>query len=262
MGSGADIQVRIVDEIGVMTTLIFGASSGVGRALCRELAAAGHDLVILARDLEDLEAEAAHCRLAYGVKVDSLAIDASDPIDVHERLSEEVRSGRLVVKNLIFTIGSSNMSDQVAGSPGNMTHLVNVNLISVMTAVSALLPHLISAGSGNIVLFGSIAAVRGRHSNVAYAAAKRALESYFESLRHSLAATDVRVQFYRLGYVATRQTYGKELLFPIARPETIASHVFNSLDSDNGPQNLPRFWSLVGVAVRYLPWPIFRRLNF
>lgn len=245
-----------------MTTLIFGASSGVGRALCRELAAAGHDLVILARDSEDLEAEAAHCRLAYGVKVDCLAIDASDPINVHKTLSEEAGSGRLVVKNLIFTIGASNASDQVVGSPRNMTHLVNVNLVSVMTAVSVLLPRLISAGSGNIVLFGSIAAVRGRHSNVAYAAAKRALESYFESLRHSLTATEVRVQFYRLGYIATGQTYGKELLFPIARPGRIASHVLDSLDSDHGPRNLPRFWSLVGVAVRYLPWPIFRRLNF
>jgi short-subunit dehydrogenase len=110
--------------------------------------------------------------------------------------------------------------------------------------------------------FGSIAAVRGRSANVVYSAAKRALESYFESLRHRLTSAKVRVQFYRLGYMDTQQSFGKRLLLPKASPEQIARDVVRNLDRDVGFTTRPRFWIAVSLIVRCLPWALFRRLKF
>ena len=98
-----------------------------------------------------------------------------------------------------------------------MAALVNANLVSVMAAVGQFLPAMLARNGGNIVGIGSVAALRGRGGNVAYAAAKRGLESYFESLRHRTASTGVRVQFYRLGDVDTALIFGRRLPFPLAR---------------------------------------------
>ncbi len=68
-----------------------------------------------------------------------------------------------------------------------------------------------------MVGFGSIAAARGRSGNVVHASSKRALESYFESLRHAWAGQGPRVQFYILGYLDTSLASGRTKLFPRLR---------------------------------------------
>jgi short-subunit dehydrogenase len=245
-----------------MTTLIFGASAGVGRQLCRAFAAQGQDLLIVARSCQDLEAEAAHCRLLYNVNVDFVAVDASDPVQASNLLVQCAATMKAPMRNLIFPIGAATADDDVFNSSAEMSSLLHTNLTSIMVVISAFLPHMISAGAGNIVGFGSIAAIRGRRSNVVYSAAKRGLESYFESLRHSTASSGIRIQFYRLGYIATQQTFARKLLFPILASSVVARRVVANLDRDIGFASVPQFWSTVGVLLKLLPWRIYRRLEF
>ena len=245
-----------------MTTLIFGASAGVGRHLCRAIAADGQDLLIIARNPMDLEAEAAHCRLLYDVNVDLIAVDASDPARVYDVLLEHAASDNRIIRNLFFPIGAAFENDEVLNSAADMSSVLHVNLTSVMVAISALLPQMISTGEGNIVGFGSIAGIRGRRTNVVYSAAKRGLESYFESLRHATASTGICVQFYRLGYIGTQQSYGRKLLFPILAPSAVARRVVANLNRDIGRVSIPRFWSAIGLLLKFLPWHIYRRLRF
>ena len=262
LGYGATFSVRAFNKAWLMTTLIFGASAGVGRQLCRAFAAKGQDLLIVARNCLDLEAEAAHCRLIYGVNVDFIAVDASDPAQVYNSLVEYAAIRKPLMHNLILPIGAATADDDVFNSSAAMCALLHTNLTSIMVAIGAFLPHMMSTGSGNIIGFGSVAAIRGRRSNVAYSAAKRGLESYFESLRHSTASSGVRVQFYRLGYIATQQTFGKKLLLPILASSEVARRVVANLDRDIGLASVPQFWSVVGLLLRFLPWRIYRRLEF
>jgi short-subunit dehydrogenase len=76
-----------------VTTLIFGASAGVGRALARRLAARGDNLVLVARNSRDLEAEAAHLRTTFGIAVNWLTTDASSPQAVEQALRPSPNSG-------------------------------------------------------------------------------------------------------------------------------------------------------------------------
>jgi short-subunit dehydrogenase len=245
-----------------MNALVFGASAGIGRYLCRALAARGQNVTIISRDIRDLEAESAHCKAVYRVEVDCIALDAADPQEVFNALTAYVTGSNRYFHALLFPVGGVFEDDQVRASVDTITRTLNVNLASIMIAVSVLLPRLAMDGKRTIVGFGSIASVRGRNRNVAYAAAKRGLESYFESLRHELSTAAVNVQFYRLGYIATQQSFGKRLLVPASDPETVAATVVNDLPRTFGARSLPRFWFLVAIAVRVLPWHLFRRLRF
>ena len=260
LGSAPQIPLRIVRSARAMKSLVFGASAGVGRALGRCLAARGHDLVLASRGAADLAAEAAHLRLSHGVNVDWLALDATDPAAAASQLA--ALCGNTPPRNLLFPVGLTASDDDCLLPPQETIALINANLTTVIATIATLLPALIESGGGNVVGFGSIAAIRGRGANAVYAAAKRGLESYFESLRHRTAETGVRVQFYRLGYVATQMSYGQPMLLPAADPDSIARRVADGLNRDLGLVHLPRFWAGIAPIVRAVPWRIFRHAKF
>jgi NAD(P)-dependent dehydrogenase (short-subunit alcohol dehydrogenase family) len=245
-----------------MRSLVFGGSAGVGRALCRALAAEGHDLTIVSRSAADLEAESSHCHLLHGGDVDWIAIDAADPRSLRSALTTHLTNTAHLFENLFFPIGGAAQSDCIDNADEVFVQTTHTNLTSVMVAISSLLPHMATEGCRNIVGFGSIAAVRGRRSNVAYSAAKRGLESYFESLQHMVAAEGISIQFYRLGYIETQQSFGKSLPLPAMRPSAVAQHVLNNMGRNVGVRSLPRFWAGVTPIIKHLPWWLFRRLNF
>jgi short-subunit dehydrogenase len=142
------------------------------------------------------------------------------------------------------------------------TALINANLTTIAAVVSLFLPAMLSGEPGNIVGFGSVAALRGRGTNVAYAAAKRGLESYFESLRFRTSFTQVHVQFYRLGYVDTHLTYGRRLLpLPMTSPQAVAKCVVRNVNCDVRAKFVPSFWWGIALLLRLLPWAIFRRVK-
>lgn len=242
-----------------MSALVFGGSAGLGRAIARELAASRENLILVARDARDLAAEAAHLRNTFGVAVDWLALDASEPQAI-ERLRGLPQAH--AIRHLFFPVGMGVDEDDGLLPPATIAALVGVNLTAVMATTSLFLPTLLAANTGNIVGVGSVAALRGRSRNVAYAAAKRGLESYFESLRHRTAATGVRIQFYRLGYLDTQMAFGRPLKFPKASPQAVARTMVGNLGRDIGCRTLPSFWRPISWVLKTLPWRLYRRLDF
>jgi NAD(P)-dependent dehydrogenase (short-subunit alcohol dehydrogenase family) len=105
-------------------------------------------------------------------------------------------------------------------------------------------------------------AARGRTRNAAYAAAKRALDAYFESLRHALAGTGVVVQFYVLGYLDTHLAFAHDTPLPRAAPDACAERVFRRRAVDFGRAYYPAYWRPLTAVLRLLPWFVFRRLSF
>ena len=244
-----------------MRALVVGASAGVGRALCEALGARGAALLLMASDARDLDALAAHLRLVYRVEVQTVAVDATRV----EECVEQVGKAAAVfgaIDSLYFPIGASRADDRGLLGMEQASAILNTNLAVVIGLATRFLPQLLTQRRARIVGFGTIAAIRGRKANVVYSAAKRGLESYFESLRHLTADTEVRVQYYRLGYVATQQSFGQRLLFPIVTPQQVAQEVVRNLDKDMGKVFFPRYWALIAIAVLWVPWPMYKRLDF
>lgn len=244
-----------------MTAVVIGASAGVGRALSEALAARSQDVVLVSSDAEDLGALAAHLRTVYGVKVVTVATDASEPAACVAQVAQAT-VGIDDINELYFPIGASRRDDLAQLGAADTLTILNSNLTVVVAIAAHFLPQLRQQAKARIVGFGSIAAVRGRKGNIVYSAAKRGLASYFESLRHLCAGSGVRVQFLQLGYVDSQQSFGQRLLFPVVSPKQVAAYVMDHADDDFGARYFPRFWTLIALAVAWLPWPIYKKLNF
>jgi short-subunit dehydrogenase len=244
-----------------VTVVIIGASAGLGRALSAQLAKEGHDLILVARDARDLKALCAHLSLMHGVSVRMVSVDAGDDQALATALQAEFEQTRNI-DALFAPIGVSNPDDDMTLDITATRSLLGMNFLSVVTAIQTTLPYLKNSQTARIVGFGSIATIRGRGRNIAYSAAKRALTSYFESLRHALSDDPVTVQFYQLGYIQTQQFYGQTTLLPAMTANHAAAKILRDGNRDFGQRFLPRFWWPIALIMRILPWSIFRRLKF
>lgn len=244
-----------------MKALVFGASAGLGRCLAEELARHGHDLLLVASDAADLEATGNDLRLRFGVSARTCACHIAATRDWLKMVLEELEAfGTLDI--LMFPIGAASEDDQGFLDLEGAREVTEVNFLAVVATVSATLPDMLRRRTGTIVGFGSIASARGRSRNVIYAAAKRGLQSYFESLRHLTAASGVRIQFFQVGYLQTQQNIGRRFLLPAADPQPLARDIVANLAAREGVFFRPRFWRVVVLVLRVLPWFVFRRLSF
>lgn len=244
-----------------MNYVVVGASAGLGRRLAEGLARRGADLTIVSSDRRDLYAVASDLRIRYGVKVQAVEIDlAREHIPVELLVDQSSVLGRL--DGLILPAGSVYSDDYPTLETERIHRLVRVNFVSIVEIIRAYLPLLRDSAGSCITGFGSVAATRGRCANVHYAAAKRALESYFQSLRHCEVNSGVVVQFYTLGYLDTSLAYGLKLPFAKADPGLLSSLVIENLHKDIGFVYYPRYWRFVCAALKMIPWCIHKRMRF
>lgn len=244
-----------------MNFVIVGASAGLGRALSEELAEKGHNLLLISGDERDLQIQASDLQIRYGTQISTLACRLKSDeatIESIEKSAEELGT----VDGLLFPLGLSRDNDDGMQSPQYVHELLEANLSGTMALTGRILPRMLKRNSGYIVGFGSVAADRGRGSNIVYAAAKRGLSSFFESIRHKAAGSGVKIHFYQMGYLETSLTFGKKLPFPAASPKQAAREVVRHLETDRGLTYFPFFWRWICLALRMTPWSVFKKLRF
>ena len=244
-----------------MTAIVIGASAGLGRALSSTLAEQGQDLILVASDARDLQPLCAHLQLSHDIKARAVDVDASNISALQAALQSTISEGPAPTA-IYLPIGLSQDDDLITTQLAQTSNLWTVNYLSAVAAIQTTLPHLSRSEGTRIVGFGSIATIRGRGRNVSYAAANRALSSYFESLRHDLSGEKVTVQFYQMGYIETQQVFGQATLLPAISPERAADRIIQDGTRDFGARYLPRFWSMIALVLRNLPWAVFRKLKF
>jgi short-subunit dehydrogenase len=245
-----------------VTAVVVGASAGLGRALAERLAAAGHDLVLVSSDERDLAALASDLSLRHEVRVVPVALDlgGAEPLERLEQAAAELGGADA----LFFPIGWTSSCDDGSLEPAQAERLVRTNFLAVAAIVARFLGELRQRPRAAIVGFGSVAAARGRGANLVYAASKRALQTYFEGLRHACAGSPVRVRFYVLGYLDTNLAFGRRTLLPRADPARLAARVVRDLarGGSDGVVYHPAAWRPACTILRLVPWSLFKRLKF
>lgn len=243
-----------------MTALIVGASSGLGRVLVQTLAEKGYSLLLIASESRDLDAIAADLRLRFNSAVTYLALDFSVESDPGRKI-QIVLQDLPPLRILLLPLGYSCFDDDFSSNTKQIDLLLKINLSAPLVIIQSLLPQLL-ANQGIVVGFGSIAAVRGRGRNVVYAAAKRGLQSYFESLHHRYEESELKSHFYQLGFMQSNLTFGLSLPpLPVTSPEKVAREVIRRLGCKSGTFYLPTWWGLIALVIKILPLKLFRKLK-
>jgi short-subunit dehydrogenase len=244
-----------------VTAVVVGASAGLGRELAEALAQAGHDLVLVASDTRDLEPLCADLRIRHGGRVAAVAVDLGRlPVQAEAVASAVAALGGCDA--LLLPIGWTAARDEVTSDPELAERLLATNFLAPAALVGGLLSELRKRPHAAVVGFGSVAAVRGRSANVAYAAAKSALQTWFEGLRHACAGTSVRVSFYVIGYLDTALAFGRRTLVPRADPARLATRVARDLGRREGVVYYPAAFRLVAAALPLAPFALVKRLKF
>ncbi len=173
------------------TALITGASAGLGAEYARRLAAAGTNLILVARRLDRLEELARELREEHAVAVEPLQADlaTSEGIDRVERRIIGDETLDLLVNNAGFTGGKSFVERDIVVHMG----MVQVHVATTVRLTRAVLPGMIARGRGAIINVASIAAWSA-FSGPMYSGTKAFLVMFSENLRSELLGTGVRVQ--------------------------------------------------------------------
>lgn len=172
--------------------MVTGASSGIGAACARDLAERGVDLVVVARDLDRLEALAAELADRHGVTVDPLAADLSSPISrtpVENLLLDTDRPVDLLVNNAGF--GTSGRFSDLPVAREDQE--IQLNVLALMRLTRAALPGMIERGSGNVLNISSVAGLFPSPGSATYAATKAFVLSLSDALHEELRGTGVCV---------------------------------------------------------------------
>ncbi len=188
----------------VATTILTGASSGIGRALAVRLAAEGVRVGAIARRADRLAELAAEIR-ASGGAVETATADVTDRSAVRaafDQLAAKLGPVDQVVANA--GIGQALPGDH-PDHVRNLVHTTEVNYLGVVYAFEAALPAMLARRSGHLVAVASLAAYKGLPGSAAYCASKAAVFTYCEALRIELRGR-VDVTCVCPGFVATPMT--------------------------------------------------------
>ena len=182
--------------------LVTGASRGIGAELARELARHGHDLVLVARSVEPMQALADELHQA-GAAVTVIAADLSQP-GAAARLAAEAASRGLTVDVLINNagLGAAGRFDRI--DPGRIGEMSQVNIVALTELTRLLLPGMIARRRGRIMFVASVAAFQPGPGMAVYYASKAYVLSLGEALAQELRGTGVSVTTLCPGATATK----------------------------------------------------------
>jgi short-subunit dehydrogenase len=184
------------------TALITGASSGIGAAFARLLAAEERDLILVARREERLTALASEISSRHSVSVEVLPADLASEVGI-QRVEKRISEGGaidLLINNAGFGTRPKDFSELALGRQLDM---VSVHILASIRFIKAVLPGMISRKHGGIINVASVAAFVPMKGNATYCASKAFLDAFSRALSTELKGTKVKVQILCPGYTRT-----------------------------------------------------------
>ncbi len=198
--------------------LVTGGLGGIGRAICRQLAAAG--VHVVAADLPpDAARRAGFEAEMNGMPVEVRALDVGDAAACADAVAEiEARHGRLDI--LVNAAGITRDSTLRKMRAEQWDEVLRINLDSAFHLCRAAVDGMVARGFGRIVNISSVSGQTGNFGQTNYAAAKAGLHGLTMSLAREVAAKGITVNSVSPGYVDTPMTAGMP---PEVLARTVAS---------------------------------------
>lgn len=184
-----------------LLAVVTGASAGIGKVFCEQLAARGYDLIVVARDGNRLESLRQELEQQHGVAVEVFPADLTIDTDVSLLAERLTRSPQLAL--LVNNAGFGSRGTLVDASPAQQEAMLRLHIMAPMRLAQAALPVLLEKRRGAIVNVSSVAAFVYSAGNVNYCATKAYLTTFSEGLAAEVAGTGVKVQALCPGFTHT-----------------------------------------------------------
>jgi len=235
------------------TVLVLGGRSEIGLAVAERLIRQGATTVVLAArragDLPDLP----------GADVHRVEFDADD-LAGHRALLDKIveQHGPLdTVVTAFGILGDQKLAERDADHALAIVHTDYVAHVSILTHLANILR---ANGSGQLVVFSSVAGVRVRRANYVYGSAKAGLDGFASGLADSLVGSGVRLLLVRPGFVIGRMTSGMSPAPFSSTPAQVADATVKALRNGRGEVWVPGVLRPVFAIMRVLPRAIWRRM--
>ncbi|MFP8945116.1 SDR family NAD(P)-dependent oxidoreductase [Streptomyces fenghuangensis] len=185
------------------TAVVTGASSGIGAAAARRLAAAGYRTVLAARRADRVEELAAELN-ADGHRAEAHPLDVTDraAVDAFASRLGPLAPGSVLVNNAGGALG---LDPVATADPADWQSMYEVNVLGTLHMTQALLPALTASGEGTVLVLSSTAGHGTYEGGAGYVASKHGAHVLAETLRLELCGQPVRVIEIAPGMVRTEE---------------------------------------------------------
>ena len=197
------LQTQANDDTGKRVALISGASSGIGAAFARALAARGYALVLVARRRDRLEELARELRRNGGTAVEILVADLACDEDL-EAVARKIASEEHL-ELLVNNAGFGALGDYHEADLSRQMEMHRVHVLATVRLTHAALGGLVARGRGGVINVSSVAAFARMPGHTSYNATKAWMNAFTECLHLELksAGSPVRMQALCPGYTYT-----------------------------------------------------------
>lgn len=173
-------------------TLITGASSGIGEAFARRLAASEHDLILVARSENKLHELCDELMLKYKIMAHYVALDLLEE-DADEKLLEETEKHGFDIEWLINNAGFGSMGDFAALDLEKEMDIIRLNISSLVALTHRFLPQMRKRRHGTIINLSSSAGFQPIPFMATYAATKAFVTSFTEAVAEENRPFGIRI---------------------------------------------------------------------
>ena len=245
-----------------MNVALLGASKGIGRALARAMAERGDRLVLLGRDVADLERSARDLEArGAAAHVGVVACDLRQPEGFSAALASAAEHlGRM--ETVVVSAGAFATQDALEADPRRAHEVLDVDFTGTVLFCEEARKRLLGSGGGTLCVFSSVAGERGRKPVILYGAAKAGLSRYLEGIDHKFHSQGLKVVCVKPGFVKTSMTQGLKPPPFAGEPEGVARQVLRAIDRGTPVVYTPGMWRWVMLVIRNLPRFVMRRIGF
>jgi uncharacterized protein len=172
--------------------LVTGGSKGLGKVFARALAARKHNLVLVARSKDKLEALARELRAAHGILVETIAFDLAQPI-AGQRLTEQLRQRDITIDLLVNNAGFGIQGRFHESDLDRQVEMIRLHNATVVELTHRLLPSMIEARRGGIINISSMAGMQAIPYAALYSATKSFLTTFSLALEREVGRYGIKV---------------------------------------------------------------------
>lgn len=182
--------------------LVTGGTSGIGYELCKLLAEDGYNLIIVARDQNELDNVADEIKNAYGVEAITIAKDLFERSNAFD-LFNEIKSRGLEIEILINNAGHGHYGEFLDTNLTMELKIIDLNIASLVILTKLFLQDMVSRGSGRIMNLSSIASKAPGPWQSVYHGTKAFVQSFTEAIRNEVKDSGVTLTALLPGATAT-----------------------------------------------------------